>query len=192
MGRFDLNMIPPSGVEGIEVYPHGVAVPAELAGSYGMERCGLIAIWSRPMRPNVRADQLPPEHPENLDSLLAANVVYTAKTVDRPVTYVDGTAQPVYPDSLSRARVAGSVMARFVVDTLGRVEAPTIHIDSATAPAFGEAVHRALLKAMFEPARLNGRRVRQVVEMPFDFKPPAADSASTGGASRIRPGYLLL
>jgi TonB family protein len=63
------------------------------------------------------------------------------------------------------------------------VEPATIQIDSATAPAFGEAVRQALRKAMFEPARLDGRRVRQVVEMPFDFKPPAPDSASSHGKS---------
>ena len=177
MGRFDLNMIPPSGVEGLEVYPHGVAVPPDLAGPYGTERCGLIAIWSRPMRPAVRADQLPPEHPPDLDSLLEANVVYAASSVDRPVRYFDGTAQPIYPDSLFRAGVGGSATARFVVDSLGRVEVATIHIVSATDKQFGDAVRRALEKARFAPARLDGRAVRQVVEMPFDFKPPAPDSA---------------
>ncbi len=176
MGRFDLNIIDLTTVEGIEVYPSGATVPAALSGSYGMETCGLIAIWSRPMRPNVRADQLPPEHPANLDSLLQANVVYTAATVDQPVAYVQGTAVPTYPDSLYRARVPGHVVARFVVDTMGAVEWATIAIVSATQPSFAAAVQVALRSASFAPARLGGRAVRQLVEMPFDFKPSPADS----------------
>ena len=60
LGHFDLDMIDLQTVEGVEVYPHGSSVPAALAGPYGTENCGLIAIWSRPMRPNVRANQLPP------------------------------------------------------------------------------------------------------------------------------------
>ena len=176
MGRFDLNMIDLSTVEGIEVYLHGSSVPAVLAGSYGMENCGLIAIWSRPMRPNVRANQLPPRHRINLDSLLKSNEVYTAASVDQAAEYTQGTAVPIYPDSLYRARVSGRVVARFVVDTAGAIEPGSIDIVSATEPPFGAAVLGALRAATFAPARLEGRRVRQLVEMPFDFNFGVADS----------------
>ncbi len=176
LGSFDLNMIDLSTVEGIEVYLHGSSVPAELAGPYGMEACGVIGIWSRPMRPNVRASQLPPENSPNLDSLLKANVVYTASTVDQPVDYAKGTAVPIYPDSLYHARVPGRVVARFVVDTAGAVELATIEVVSATQPPFGVAVRQALQAARFSPAVLGGRPVRQLVEMPFEFKPSPADS----------------
>lgn len=176
LGRFDLNMIDLTTVEGIEVYLHGSSVPSELAGTYGMENCGLIAIWSRPMRPTLRADQVLPRHSVNIDSLLGANEVYTAASVDKAAEYTRGTAVPVYPDSLYRARVPGRVVARFVVDTAGSVEFRTIHIVSATEPPFGAAVVQALRSASFSPARLEGRRVRQIVEMPFDFKYGAADS----------------
>jgi TonB family protein len=181
LGSFDLNMIDLTTVEGIEVYEQGSTVPPELAGPFGMEACGVIAIWSRPMRPQVRADQLPPEHPPNLDSLIKSNVVYTASTVDSAATYAAGTAVPTYPDSLLEARVPGHVVARFVVDTAGAVELATIDIVSATEPAFKAAVRQALLTARFSPARLDGRRVRQLVEMPFDFKPAPPDSAHAKG-----------
>ncbi|HEY5219623.1 MAG TPA: TonB family protein, partial [Gemmatimonadaceae bacterium] len=178
MGSFDLNMIDPTTVEGIEVYQHGSSVPAALAGSYGTEGCGLIAIWSRPMRPNVRASQLPPEHPPNLDSLLQANVVYTAATVDQAAAYGEGSAVPTYPDSLFHARVPGRVVVRFVVDTTGKVELQTVDVVSATRPAFADAVRQALRTAAFSPATLGGIPVRQLVTMPFDFKPVSADSVS--------------
>lgn len=143
-----------------------------------MENCGVIAIWSRPMRPTVRADQLPPEHPVNLDSLVKADAVYTAETVDVPVRYVQGTAAPMYPDSLFRAGVAGHVVARFVVDTAGAVEPRSVDIESATLPAFGQAVREALRSATFTPARVGGAVVRQLVEMPFEFHPAKADSVA--------------
>ncbi len=181
LGRFDLNMIDLTTVEGIEVYLHGSTVPSSLAGPYGMENCGLIAIWSRPMRPLVRADQLPRERHADLDSLLKANAVYTAASVDEPAAYTSGTAVPIYPDSLYRAQVSGRVVVRFVVDTAGAVESGSIQIDSATEPSFGAAVVRALHAAAFSPARLGGRLVRQIVQMPFDFNYGVADSASRPG-----------
>ncbi|MDE3216545.1 MAG: TonB family protein, partial [Gemmatimonadota bacterium] len=177
LGRFDLNIIDLSSVEGIEVYQNGASVPPALAGPYGMENCGVIAIWSRPMRPTVRANQLPPEHPLNLDSLVKADAVYTAGTVDEPVRYVQGTAAPAYPDSLFRAEVPGHVVARFVVDTAGAVEQASVNIVSATLPAFAEAVRQALRSATFTPAKVAGAKVRQLVEMPFDFHPVKPDSA---------------
>ena len=178
LGRFDLDMVDLTTVEGVEVYLHGSTVPSSLAGPYGMENCGLIAIWSRPMRPNVRAARALPTRRVNLDSLLAADAVYTAASVDTPASYSEGTGSPVYPDSLYRASAPGRVVARFVVDTLGRVEPASIHILSATAPPFESAVEQALPSARFSPARRDGRLVRQIVEMPFEFKPGPADTAS--------------
>ncbi len=177
LGHFDLNMVDLATVEGVEVYPHGSSIPAALAGPYGMENCGLIAIWSRPMRPNVRAYQLPPEHPANLDSLLEANAVYMPSGVDVPAAYQSGTANPAYPDSLFKAHVAGKVVVRFVVDTAGVVEPLTVTLLSTTDSLFGAAVRTALASARFRPAMLGGQPVRQLVELPFDFQPPSPDSA---------------
>jgi TonB family protein len=178
LGHFDLDMIDLSTVEGIEVYPRGTSVPAALMGPYGMQNCGVIAIWSRPMRPNVRADQLPPEHPVNVDSLLQANVIYTPGSVDVPARYIAATAAPVYPDSLFKAGISGKVLARFVVDTSGDVEPATVSIVSASDSLFGAAVVAALRGARFQPARLRNAPVRQLVEMPFDFAPTKSDSTA--------------
>src|SRR5690606_10038936 len=49
-GEFDFGMIELSTLEGIEVY-HGLAnIPAGLSSGRGRERCGVIALWSRPTR----------------------------------------------------------------------------------------------------------------------------------------------
>ncbi len=180
LGRFDLDMIDLTTVEGIEVYPHGSSVPAELMGPYGMESCGVIGIWSRPMRPNVRADQLPPEHVD-LDSLMASNTVYLPDAVDQQAQYIDGSARPLYPDSLYRAATPGRAVARFVVDTAGNVELGTVDILSATRREFEDAVRDALKNARFHPAVLHGRPVRAMVELPFDFNRSDSDTSRTGG-----------
>ncbi len=185
LGHFDLNMIDLQTVEGVEVYPRGTSVPSVFMGPYGMGNCGVIAIWSRPMRPNVRADQLPPVQGHvNVDSLLQAKAVYTPATVDEPAAYLKGTGNPVYPDSLFRAHVTGKVVAQFVVDSSGAVEPQTVTIVSGTDSLFEAAVRAALPGARFTPGRVGNRPVRQLVEMPFEFKPTGADS--TGGGPRSR------
>jgi TonB family protein len=178
LGRFDLNMVDLSMVEGIEAYPTSTSVPIALSAPYGQDACGVIAIWSKPMRPLVRAGQQPSEAKVNLDSLMAANEVYTPETVDEAVRYVAGSGDPSYPDSLYRARVPGKVVARFVVDTTGAVEPGTVHMVSSTAPAFEDAVRQALGRARFTPAKVAGRVVRELVEMPFEFTPVDTSSAS--------------
>jgi protein TonB len=88
--------------------------------------------------------------------------------VERAVVVVPG-AVPRYPDALRGAGVEGRVVARFVVDTAGRVEPGSVQIVSAAHPAFAEAVRRTLPALRFRAAEAGGRRVRQLVDMPFDF-----------------------
>ncbi|HKO16291.1 MAG TPA: TonB family protein [Gemmatimonadaceae bacterium] len=174
LGSFDLDMIDLATVEGVEVYPNGSSVPSELAGPHGMESCGLIAIWSAPMRPNVRANQLPV--PVDVAALLRAGAVYPPDSVDQQARYIAGSARATYPDSLLRARVSGRVVARFVVDTAGDVEPGTIGIVSSSNAGFEKSVRAAVLGARFHPAQQRGRAVRQVVQLPFDFDPSAVEA----------------
>ncbi|MGH7720447.1 MAG: TonB family protein [Gemmatimonadaceae bacterium] len=71
---------------------------------------------------------------------------------------------------LHAAGATGGVVAEFVVDTAGRVELETFNVVSSTHPRFTEAVRRALPAARFTPALLAGRRVRQLVQLPFRFE----------------------
>jgi hypothetical protein len=50
-GEFDIDMIDLKSVEGIEVYSGNASVPPEFLGPRDLDRCGVIAIWSRPARP---------------------------------------------------------------------------------------------------------------------------------------------
>jgi TonB family protein len=165
-GPLDLDLIDLSWVEGIEVYG-GFGAPPEFSNVRG-DRCGVIAIWSRPFRPRPRPVAAAP--PSVISMLLEANLVFPPEAVDsaaRPV----GLIATVYPDSLLRDLVGGTVTARFIVDTVGLVEMPTVEM-SATHHLFARAARAALQEARFSAAILDGRRVRQVVVLPFRFTPP--------------------
>ncbi len=171
-GPLDLDIIDLSSVEGIEVYG-GFGAPAEFSSVKG-DRCGVIAIWSRPFRPPTRAVE-PPAQASLITALLELDMVFGAEAVDSVATPIPGSIKTVYPDSLLRAQVGGSANVRFIVDTAGRVEMPTLEV-SATHQLFAQAARRALSDARFSPAVLEGRRVRQVVALPFRFAPPSRPS----------------
>jgi TonB family protein len=171
LGSFDLDMVDLATVEGVEIYPNGSSVPSELTGPRGMENCGLIAIWSAPMRPNQRTDQS--IKPVDVAALLRTGAVYPADSVEVQARYIANTAQPEYPDSLLNSRTPGRVVARFVVDTTGTVELGTVSIVSSSGANFAAAVRVALERAVFKPALRGGHPVRSIVELPFDFDPSA-------------------
>lgn len=171
-GPLDLDLIDLSSVEGIEVYG-GFGAPAEFSSVKG-DRCGVIAIWSRPFRPREpRAE--PPAQTSLITALLELDMVFAAEAVDSVAIPIAGSIRTVYPDSLLQAQVGGSANVRFIVDTAGFVEMPTLEV-SATHQLFAQAARAALMEARFSPAVLEGRRVRQVVALPFRFTPPAGVS----------------
>ena len=169
-GPLDLDMIDLSSVEGIEVYAGMGSIPAEFSTARG-DRCGVIAIWSRPFRP--REDPVPqPQGERVIRALLEARMAFMPESVDTAAVLLEGTLRTTYPDSLFRENIGGTVMTRFVVDTVGLVEANTIAVTAATHRLFADAAMVALRGARFSPAYLAGQRVRQVVALPFRFSPP--------------------
>jgi TonB family protein len=175
-GEFDLDNIDPGTVEGIEVYPDMMSIPPELLGPRDLDRCGVIAIWSRPFRPrqpvaergNVDAQR------GEMDSeqIVARKIAFTASEVDVVARVESGTGVPVYPDSLWQAGVSGRAVLEFVVDSAGGIIEHTIHIVSSTHQLFAAAARSALLTADFIPARRDGHAVAQVVQLPFVFVAP--------------------
>ena len=89
--------------------------------------------------------------------------------VEKPVTPETGNASPRYPDLLRSRRVEGEVLAQFVVDTMGRAEMSTFKVLSSSHDLFTGAVRGALPNMQFRPAEVGGRRVKQLVQMPFNF-----------------------
>lgn len=89
--------------------------------------------------------------------------------VDKPVFMAPGAPTPAYPDMLRNAGIAGGVMVEFVVDTLGRVEQGSAHVLQSDHDQFSAAVRSVLPRLRFIPAEAQGRKVRQLVRLPFRF-----------------------
>jgi len=167
-GEFDLDVISPETVSGIEIYPGPATVPVEFRSTRGLEACGVIVVWSRVEAPEPRERKRRQANAPGDSSVVAR--VYNAEEVDSAAR-VDSAriSQPSYPDSLFAFRVSGEVVAQFVVDTSGRVLIETFSVVSSTHPAFTESVRRSLRHSRFHPAILRGRRVPQVMVLPYRF-----------------------
>jgi protein TonB len=92
-----------------------------------------------------------------------------ADQVEKQVAVVPGAPPPRYPEILRSAGVEGQVTAIFVVDELGRAEAGSVRFARSDNQLFEDAVRAALRKMRFIPAEIAGRKVRQLVQMPFVF-----------------------
>lgn len=95
--------------------------------------------------------------------------VHSVRQVEVPAAMLAGGRSPRYPESLRASRTEGRVVVQFVVDTTGRVEPGTVRVVSSSDDRFAAAVRTALPSLRFAPARAGGGRVRQLVELPFEF-----------------------
>jgi protein TonB len=93
---------------------------------------------------------------------------YMEFQVEKPVEKIGGEA-PEYPTMLKESGVEGQVLAQFVVNESGRYEGGTLKILSSSNPAFTAAVKDALPRMRFSAAQIGGRKVQQLVQMPFQF-----------------------
>ena len=76
----------------------------------------------------------------------------------------------VYPDLLRQAGVQGRVLVQAIIDTSGRAEPPSVKIIQSPNPGFDQSAKNYVLRALFRPARVHGRAVRVLVNLPIDFK----------------------
>ena len=98
-----------------------------------------------------------------------AIATFRADQVEKPVSLISGSASPRYPEVLRVAGIEGRVIARFVVDEEGRVEEGSVMFPRSDNRLFDEAVRAALARMRFTSAEIAGKKVRQLVEMPFVF-----------------------
>lgn len=75
----------------------------------------------------------------------------------------------VYPELLRRAGVTGRVVVEAVIDTSGRAEPGSVRIIESPNIGFEAAARHHVLRALFRPARVNGRPVRVLVRVPIEF-----------------------
>src|SRR5690348_15781830 len=89
--------------------------------------------------------------------------------VEKQVAGMPNNPAPRYPDMLRSANVEGEVLAQFVVDTTGRAEMNTFKVLKSSHDLFTNSVKAALANMRFYPAEVGGRKVKQLVQMPFVF-----------------------
>jgi protein TonB len=94
---------------------------------------------------------------------------FSADEVEKQVTVIPGAAPPRYPEMLRSSGVEGQVTALFVVDERGLPEEESIRFTRSDNRLFEDAVRSALRRMRFTPAEVRGRKVRQLVQMPFVF-----------------------
>jgi type VI secretion system protein VasI len=89
--------------------------------------------------------------------------------VEKPAAAAPSNQPPAYPAELRATKIEGQVIAKFVVDTMGKAEMNTFEILKSDHPLFTQAVRASLQNMHFFPAELGGRKVRQLIQMPFVF-----------------------
>ena len=93
---------------------------------------------------------------------------YMEFQVEKAVERIGGAA-PEYPASLKDRGVEGSVVVQFVVNENGRADPGTLKVLNSSDPAFTAAVKEALPRMKFSAAQIGGKKVAQLVQMPFQF-----------------------
>ena len=77
---------------------------------------------------------------------------------------------PEYSPSLRNSGIQGRVRLELVIDTLGRPEPATVRAVTSPNDSISSAAVNAMKSCLFTPARVGGRAVRVLVQIPIDFK----------------------
>lgn len=77
--------------------------------------------------------------------------------------------QPMYPPLLMQAGIEGTVMVQAIIDTMGRVEPSSLKVTQTANPGFNESAKQTVLKSLFRPARVYGRAVRVLIQLPVTY-----------------------
>jgi protein TonB len=94
---------------------------------------------------------------------------FRADEVEQQASFIAGSGSPRYPDVLRSSGVEGQVVVVFVVNESGRAEADSVRFIRSDNRLFEDAVRAALPRMRFAAAEIGGRKVRQLVQMPFVF-----------------------
>ncbi len=90
--------------------------------------------------------------------------------VEKQASAAPGNPQPRYPEVLKSSGVEGEVLAQFTVLENGRADMETFKIIRTSNDLFSASVRNVLPSMRFLPAEIGGRKVKQLVQLPFEFK----------------------
>jgi len=99
----------------------------------------------------------------------ASDQVFMESVVEERPEVLSGPALN-YPDLLRQAGVQGRVLVQAIIDTSGRAEPPSVKVIQSPNPGFDQSAKNYVLRALFRPARVHGRAVRVLLNLPIDFK----------------------
>lgn len=99
----------------------------------------------------------------------SSDQVFMENVVEERPEVLSGPALQ-YPDLLRQAGIQGRVIVQAIIDTTGRAEPPSVKIIQSPNPGFDQSARSYVLRALFRPARVHGRAVRVLVNLPIDFK----------------------
>ena len=102
----------------------------------------------------------------------SSDALYTSAIVEEQPEMLAGP-KPAFPQLLLQAGIKGRVMVQAVIDTTGHIENNSIKILSSPNPGFNPGVIDALRRSVFRPARVHGRAVRVLIQLPYDFNASA-------------------
>ncbi len=66
--------------------------------------------------------------------------------------------------------IQGRVLVQAIIDTTGRAEPQSVKVIQSPNPGFDQSAKNYVLRALFRPARVHGRAVRVLINLPIDFK----------------------
>ena len=106
---------------------------------------------------------------------LASGMVPTGNEVfreaiveEKPAVLSGPTLQ--FPELLRQAQIQGRVLVQAIIDTLGRAEPSSVKVLQSPNPGFDQSAKSYVVKALFRPARVHGRAVRVLIQIPIDFR----------------------
>lgn len=151
----------------------GKPIAAGLAAAVSIAACHASPPVVTPAPPVSTANRSPTITPAitrpAVDSALSTQVYYSFQ-VDKPAVLLPDQGPVPYPAELRASGFQGQVLMQFVVDTSGRPLASTFKALRSSHPLFTAAVRAKLPEYRFSPAQLHGKRVVELVQMPFAFR----------------------
>jgi len=97
------------------------------------------------------------------------NEVFMEAIVEEKPAVLSGP-QLQFPELLRQAQIQGRVLVQAIIDTLGRAEPPSVKVLQSPNPGFDQSAKSYVTKALFRPARVHGRAVRVLIQIPIDFR----------------------
>ncbi len=119
-------------------------------------------------KPNSDSASRSPRDGTGTGMVPTGNEVFMEAIVEEKPSVLSGPTLQ-YPELLRQAQIQGRVLVQAIIDTLGRAEPPSVKVLQSPNPGFDQSAKSYVTKALFRPARVHGRAVRVLIQIPVDF-----------------------